>query len=83
MIHPTNEKLNAQFMKKGTCITLRYELVEQTNTVVNLQFSCKSLHQSFIMYKIMMIREMGEYVSIYTSKRAKNDYVTGCKWDSH
>ncbi len=81
MIHPSNQKFNDNFELLGTTITLRYELVEQTNTVVNLQFQCKSLPQNFLMYKILRIREMGEFVTVFKSKRAKNDYVTGCRWD--
>ena len=26
---------------------------------------------------------MGEFVTAYTSKRGKNDYVTGCRWEEH
>jgi len=33
------------------------------------------------MYKILRIREMGEFVTVFKSKRGKNDYVTGCRWD--
>lgn len=36
MIHPSNQVLNEKFELLGTLITLRYELVEQTNTIVNL-----------------------------------------------
>jgi len=26
---------------------------------------------------------MGEFVCVYKSKRGKNDYVNGCRWDEH
>jgi len=39
------------------------------------------LSENFLLYKLSRIREMSDYVVFYTSKRQKNDYVKGAKWD--
>ncbi len=43
----------------------------------------KGYQQAFLLYKILIIREMNDYVIVYTSKRQKNDFVEGARWEAH
>jgi hypothetical protein len=49
---------------------MRYEMVEQTNTNIKVQFKVSGgLSENFLLYKLSRIREMNDYVVFYTSKR--------------
>jgi hypothetical protein len=43
----------------------------------------KGYSAAYLMYKILIIREMSDFVVVYTSKRQKNDFVTGARWEPH
>lgn len=43
----------------------------------------KGYQSAYLMYKILIIREMNDYVIVYQSKRQKNDFVDGARWDPH
>jgi hypothetical protein len=43
----------------------------------------KGYQQAFLLYKILIIREMNDFVIVYTSKRQKNDFVDGARWEAH
>ncbi len=78
-----SKKVNNQLQElKSTC-TMRYEQIEQTNTTVNMQLMVKGYSAAYLMYKILIIREMSDFVVVYTSKRQKNDFVTGARWEPH
>ena len=72
---------HSKLKKLGTTCTMRYEMIEQTNTIIRTQFHVRGLQENYLLYKISRIRETNDYVVFYTSKRAKNDYVKGSKWE--
>jgi hypothetical protein len=43
----------------------------------------KGFYAPFLLYKILIIREMNDYVIVYTSKRNKNDFVEGSRFEPH
>lgn len=49
----------------GTTCTMRYEQIEQTNTMVTMQVMVKGFQQAYLIYKIMIVREMNDYVLVY------------------
>jgi hypothetical protein len=44
---------------------MRYEQIEQTNTMVTMQVMVKGFQQAYLIYKIMIVREMNDYVLVY------------------
>jgi hypothetical protein len=78
-----SKKMHERLKSLGSTCTLRYEQIEQTNTLVTLQVMVKGYQQAYLMYKILIVREMNDYVCVYTSKRKQNDFVEGARWDSH
>lgn len=68
--------------KQNSTCTMRYEMIEQTNTLIKVQFKVSGgLNENYLLYKLSRIREMNDYVVFYTSKRAKSDYIKGAKWE--
>lgn len=63
------KSVHRNLLKLGTTCTLRYEQIEQTNTMVTLQLMVKGYQQAYLIYKILIIREMNDYVLVYQSKR--------------
>ena len=65
-----NRKKNKILKKSQTTCTVRYEMIEQTNTNIKAQFKViGGLSENFLLYKLSRIREMSDYVVFYTSKR--------------
>lgn len=69
--------------EKKTTITMRFDEVEQTTTVVSMAFGLRNYDNgkknnkktvTFMYYTISRQRDMGEYVTVYTSEIRKYDY---------
>lgn len=70
--------------RKAT-VTLRFDEVEQTTTIVSMAFGIRDYDNgrvnntktiTFMFYVISRQRDMGEYVVVYTSELRKYDYET-------
>ena len=66
-----------------TSITVRFDEVEQTTTIVSMAFGVRGYDNgkvnntktiTFMFYTISRQRDMGEYVVVYTSELRKYDY---------
>ena len=69
--------------EKKTTITMRFDEVEQTTTIVSLAFGIRKYDNgkinnlktvTYFFYTISRQRDMGEFVTVYTSEIRKYDY---------
>ena len=65
-------------------VTLRYNEVEQTTTTVSMALSIRDFDNgktnnlktiTYFFYTVSRQRDMGEYVTVYTSEIRKYDYI--------
>ena len=70
--------------EKKTTITLRFDEVEQTTTVASLAFGLRDYDNgrvnnkktiTFFFYTLSRQRDMGEFVTVFTSELRKYDYA--------
>eukprot|EP00347_Sterkiella_histriomuscorum_P019986 403339535 len=70
--------------QKRSTLTLRYEEIEQTNSMVSLGFQIRDFQQRGIFfYVISRSRDLGEFVPVYTSEKQKCDRVQGAQYEDH
>ena len=81
MRNPKAKFLDKRMQDKNSTVSLRYELVEQSNTVAHMKFSARDFSNNQLFYKMSRSRDMGEFVPIYLSEKSFNDVLDGCKWE--
>ena len=71
-------KLDNIMKQKRTTITLRYEEIEQNNSMVQLVIAVKEITvKGNFYYVISRSRDLGEFVPEYTSETKKYDKAKG------
>lgn len=69
--------------QKRTTVTIRYEEIDQTNSMVKIGFGIKDFNQRGLMfYQISRSRDLGEFVPLFTGEKKKNDRINGTFWDA-
>ena len=84
-LNPKQRSMAEALKEKKTTITVRFDEIEQTTTVVSMTFSLRNYDNgkknnkktvTFMFFTLSRQRDMGEYVVVYTSEIVKYNYDT-------
>lgn len=71
----TSNSNDRNLLRSNSQVMLRYDVVEQTSTVVQLQFMVKAFDCRKIQFRLSRTRTLGEYYPVYVSSVIINDRV--------